>query len=36
MRGGLLYKLSSLLFLLLNYQQDYFTKSDGAEVWECF
>ena len=35
-RGGLLYKLSSLLFLLLNYQQDYFTKSDGAEVWECF
>ena len=35
-RGGLLYNLSSLLFLLLNYQKDHFTKSDGAEVWECF
>lgn len=35
-RGGLLYNLSSLLFLLLNYQQDHFTTRDGAEVWECF
>ena len=35
-RGGLLFNLSRLLFLLLNYQQDHFTRRDGAKVWECF